>query len=130
MSDLSCIQALDAARADIAAKVAAWEAENGPVQTLPIRVGNAPVETFSINVPGKPKNMPSSSQALRAMDHARVTQRTAKKLEKVARIRELASTGMKIEEIAENSGLTPRYVMKAISEHGIARGRKASMESA
>lgn len=130
MIGLSDIKAKDEIRRAMAEQIAAYEAVNGPIETLPIRVGNAPVETFSINVPGKPKSMPSSSQALRAMDHARVTQRTAKKLEKVARIRELASTGMKIEEIAENSGLTPRYVMKAISEHGIARGRTTSMESA
>ena len=32
--------AQEAARQEIAAKVAAWEAENGPVETLPIRTGD------------------------------------------------------------------------------------------
>lgn len=121
MIDLSGIQAKDEIRRAMAEQIAAWEAENGPVQTLPIRIGDAPVETFSINVPGKPKVMPTSSQALRAKDHARVTLRTQKKMAKVQSIRELAVTGMRIADIAERLGFTAKYVQRIILEHAIKR---------
>lgn len=122
MIGLSDIQAKDEIRRTMAEQIAAWEAENGPVQTLPIRIGDAPVETFSINVPGKPKAMPASSQALRAKDHARVTLRTQKKMAKVESIRELAATGMKIADMAERLDMTAKYIMRIIHEHGLPRG--------
>lgn len=124
MIDLSGIQAKDEIRRTMAEQIAAWEAENGPVQTLPIRIGDAPVETFSINVPGKPKVMPTSSQALRAKDHSRVTMRTQKKMEKVQKIRELAMTGMRIADMSERLGFTAKYVQRIILEHGLPRSKE------
>ena len=122
MIDLSGIQAKDEIRRAMAKQIAAWEAENGPVQTLPIRIGDAPVETFSINIPGKPKAMPTSSQALRAKDHARVTLRTQKKMAKVESIRELAVTGMRIAEMSERLGFTAKYIQRILLEYGLPRG--------
>lgn len=128
MSDLSCIQALDAARTDIAAKTAAYEAQFGKVETLPIRIGDAPVEQFTIHNPEKPKPA-KQSRALRNADHKRVLLRTTRKMEKVNRIRELAATGITIEQIAERAGFTPpltaKYVMRQMLEHGIVRGTPA-----
>lgn len=122
MTDLSHTQALDTLRATIAAKTAAYEREFGPVQTLPIYVGDRPAPTFTVNVPGKPKRMPASSKALRAQDHKRVTLRTQKKMAKVKSIRELAVTGMRIADIAERLDMTAKYVQRIILEHGLPRG--------
>lgn len=129
MMELSGIQEKDEIRRTLAEQVAVYESKHGPVQTLPIRIGNAPVETFSINTPGKPKSMPSSSQALRAKDHSRVTLRTAKKLEKLAKVRELAAQGLTIAQMAERSGFSAKYCQRLILENGIARGRKTNMEA-
>lgn len=123
MTDLSQTQALDTLRATIAAKTAAYEREFGPVQTLPIYIGDRPAPTFTVNVPGKPKRMPASSKALRTQDHKRVTLRTTKKMEKVRRIAELAVTGMKIADMAERLDMTAKYIMRIIHEHGLPRGK-------
>ena len=108
-------------RATIAAKTAAYESEFGPVQTLPIYIGDRPAPSFTVTVPGKPKAH-QQSQKLRASDHKRVTLRTQKKMVKVASIRELAVTGMKIADMAERLDMTAKYVQRIILEHGLPRG--------
>lgn len=124
MIDLSGIQAKDEIRRVMAEQIAAWEAENGPVQTLPIRIGDAPVEQFTIHSPGKPK----PSRALRAKDHDRVTMRTAKKLGKLATVRELAAQGLTIAQMAERSGFSAKYCQRLILENGIVRGRLTDLK--
>lgn len=124
MIDLNNAQARDDYRINLAAQMAAFEERYGPVQTLPIRIGDQPVETFSINSPGKPK-AEKPSRSLRAQDHQRVTQRTQKKLENVRKVKALAITGMRIADIAEQSGLTAKYVQKLILEHGLKRSQEA-----
>lgn len=129
MTDLSSIQALDAARTDIAAKTAEYEARFGKVETLPIFVGDRPAPSFTVSVPGKPKAH-QQSQKLRKADHDRVTMRTAKKLGKLATVRELAAQGLTIAQMAERSGFSAKYCQRLILENGIVRGRQTSMESA
>lgn len=121
MVDLSGVHVREDARQKLAAQVAAFEAENGPVKTLPIRIGNSPIETFSINSPGKQKSMPSSSQSLRAKDHDRITIRKQKRNDNVEKVRELALTGITIEAIADQAGLSRKYVLRLIREHNIPR---------
>lgn len=123
----SYIQERDPLRSKLAEQMAAFEALNGKVQTLPIRIGNAPVETFSIVTPGKPKAS-HPSRALRSADHKRVTMRTQKKMEKISKVRELAATGIKISDIAEKAGLTTKYVHRLILDHRIVRGPQTAME--
>lgn len=125
MTDLSRTQSLDTLRATIAAKTAAYESEFGPVQTLPIYIGDRPAPSFTITAPGKPKAH-QQSQKLRAADHKRVTLRTQKKMAKVQKIRELAVTGMKIADMAERLDMTAKYVQRIILEHGLPRGRDAA----
>lgn len=125
MTDLSHTQSLDTLRATIAAKTAAYESEFGPVQTLPIYIGDRPAPSFTITAPGKPKAH-QQSQKLRAADHKRVTLRTQKKMAKVQKIRELAVTGMKIADMAERLDMTAKYVQRIILEHGLPRGRDAA----
>jgi AraC-like DNA-binding protein len=127
MIDLNNVQARDDYRINLAAQMAAFEERYGKVQTLPIRIGDAPVETFSINSPGKPK-AEKPSRSLRAQDHQRVTQRTQRKMDNVRAIRELAGKGLKIADMAEQSGLTAKYVQKILNEHGIKRGPQTNME--
>lgn len=122
MTDLSHTQSLDTARATIAAKTAAYEAEFGPIETLPIYIGERPRPSFTVTVPGKPKAH-QQSRELRQADHKRVTLRTQKKMAKVASIRELAITGMKIADMAERLDMTTKYIMRIILEHGLPRGR-------
>ena len=124
MSDLSAMQALDAARADIATKTAAWEAANGPVETLPIYSGDRPQPSFTVTVPGKPVAH-QQSKDLRKADHDRVTMRTQKKMAKVQQIRELAVTGMRIIDMAERLGMTAKYIQRILLEHGLPRGPSA-----
>ena len=124
MTDLPQIQALDTLRATIAAKTAAYESEFGPVQTLPIYIGDRPAPSFTVTVPGKPKAH-QQSQKLRAADHKRVTLRTQKKMVKVASIRELAVTGMKIADMAERLDMTAKYIMRIIHEYGLPRSQAA-----
>lgn len=128
MTDLSCIQSLDPMRAEIAAKTAEYEERFGKVETLPIFVGDRPTPSFTVTVPGKPKAH-QQSQKLRKADHDRVTMRTAKKLEKLARVRELAAQGLTIAEMAEQSGFSAKYCQRLILENGIVRGRKTNMEA-
>lgn len=122
MINSTSTQIREAVRASLAEQMAAYEQQYGEIQTLPIRVGDAPIETFSINVPGKPKAA-KPSRDLRSQDFRRVTTRTQKKLENVRKVRELAATGMRIADMAEQTGLTAKYIMKLINEHGLPRSK-------
>lgn len=128
MIGLSDIQAKDEIRRTMAEQIAAWEAENGPVQTLPIFVGDRPQPSFTVTVPGKPVAH-QQSQKMRKADHDRVTMRTAKKLEKLAKVRDLAAKGLTIAQMAEQSGFTAKYCQRLILENGIVRGRQTDLEA-
>lgn len=128
MFELSHIQERDPFREKLAEAMAEFERVNGPIQTLPIRIGEAPVEQFTIHSPGKPKSLPSSSQALRAKDHDRITVRQKKMMANIAKVRELAAQGLTIEEMAEQSGFSRKYVMRLMREHNIVRKPRMDLE--
>ena len=132
MTDSTSIQLRDSARDQLAAQMAAYEAEHGPVQTLPIFVGERPKEIFTIHIPGKPKSMPASSQKLRQLDHKRSAMNVARKAKSDARvevIRSMAASGATIAQMADATGIAPRSVMRLMRDNGIKRGPKMSMEA-
>lgn len=127
MVDLSGVHVREDARQALAEQMAAFERENGPVETLPIRIGDCPVEQFTIHSPGKPK-AEKPSRTLRAKDHDRITIRKTKMMANIAKVRELAGKGLTIEEISDQSGLSRKYVLRLMREHNIVRGLRMDLE--
>lgn len=127
MFELSHIQERDPFREKLSEAMAEFERVNGPIQTLPIRIGEAPVEQFTIHSPGKPKASERGEQ-LRKVAHEKITMRARLKAEKIQNLRALAAKGMTIEEMAEQSSLSRRHLMKLMREHGIIRGPRMDLE--
>lgn len=132
MFDITSIQARDGLRQTLAAKMAAFEAECGPVQTLPIRIGDAPIPGFRIHCPDKPK------AALRVRVRKPASERKPRanmltKQQKIEAIRQLAAKGLRIEEIADQADFTPKltrsYVLNTLRAHSIPRGPKTNLEA-
>jgi len=115
MLDQYLIHANDQARAELAAMMAEFELANGKVKTLPIRIGDAPTQKFSIHVPGKPK-----PQVWAPDKHKTVKAAVMRKLEKVAQIRELAALGLDSGEIASSTGMRQKYVTDLAKQANIA----------
>ena len=131
MTDLSHTQSLDTARATIAAKTAAYEAEFGPVQTLPIFVGERPKQTFFIQVPGKPKSagryMPVARRKAPAERKPRPNMLA--KRAKLERLRELAALGYSIDRMVEATHYPRSWITRALwdPKNEIVRGQQARM---
>lgn len=110
--------------------MAAFEAENGPIETLPIFVGERPKQVFSINPPGKVK-AEKPSRALRRLDHARAIKNTArerKNQERVATVRRMSASGETIQAMADAVGITPTSIMRVMRDNNIPRGLKMNLE--
>lgn len=131
MHDITSIQARDGLRHTLAEKMAAFEAECGPITTLPIRIGDAPIPGFRIHCPDKPKAV---QRVKVARQPSKISKKVAAKQLKIAAIRELAAQGLSMADIADRADFTPklsvRYVMRAIYENGIPRGKQTNLEAA
>jgi len=113
---INTIAALDGLRAEIAAKVAAWEAENGPVETLPIRTGDK-VIPYVVSCPEK-----RAAQApRRRARNAGLGKGYAAKMMRannIKRVREAMRPGMSASELARQVGLTRPTVASILREIG------------
>ena len=102
----------DALRAEIAAKVAAYEAEFGPVQTLPIRTDDKRVP-YRISCPEKKQAaMTKGRDKLNAA-------RTAERQRNGERIEAMLKLGVSVKIICERTGLALRTVRRIIAEDGL-----------
>jgi len=132
MIDHAQIQARESLRHSLAAQMAAFEAHNGPIQTLPIRIGNEPIPVFRITDPHKPRAIPVVRVSKPAKERKPRTM-MALKQKKLAAIRELAGKGLTIEAIADQAPFTPKltrkYVLRIILEQGVKRGPKTDLEA-
>ena len=98
----------------LARLMAEYEQRHGPVQTAPIRIGDAPEYKFCVTPPGKPK--PEVPQRDRMPT---VRKAVIRKLEKTETIRNLASQGMDSSRIAAQTGMRQKYVADLAHQAGI-----------
>jgi hypothetical protein len=119
----SFIQALEPIRNELAAQMAEFEAQFGPVETAPIRIGCPPPPVFSINIPGKPK---PEAKTPRVPGPKKPRANMLAKVEKLAVVRDLLLKGLSFADVAERADFTPKlsvkYVQRMCYEHGLKRG--------
>ncbi len=102
----------EALRAEIAAKVAAYEAEFGPVQTLPIRTDDKRVP-YRISCPEK-------KEAAKAKARQKMIEpRSAERKRNGERIGAMLKIGVPVRIIAERIGIAERSVRRILAEDGI-----------
>lgn len=125
MIDQNNILTRDQHRLELAMLMAEYEKKAGPVRTLPIRIGDDPDPAWRIHCPDKPK---AGSKRAAAPREKKPT-RTEIKMQKVAVIKRLLATGMKLADVADQADFTPKltvnYVMKIMYAHGLKRGPDA-----
>jgi hypothetical protein len=123
------IQARDPIRSELAAQMAEFEAQFGKVETLPIRIGCAPIPGFTIHVPGKPR---PEAKPKRAPGPKKPRANMVIKQQKLAAIRELAGKGLSFADIADQADFTPKmtvkYIMRLVYDYGIKRGPSTNLE--
>lgn len=123
------IQVRDPIRAELAVQMAEFEAQFGPIETAPIRIGCPPAPVFSINTPGKPK---AEAKPRRVPGPKKPRANMIIKQKKLAAIRELAGKGLSFADIAERADFTPKmtvkYVMRLVYDYGIKRGPSTNLE--
>jgi hypothetical protein len=112
MIDQSAILQGDALRAEIAAKVAAYEAEFGSVQTLPIRADDKRVP-YRISCPEK-----KQAAMTKGRDKLNAT-RTAERQRNSERIGAMLKLGVSVKIICERTGLAMRTVRRIMAEDGL-----------
>lgn len=104
----------DSQREHLARLMAEFEQRNGPVQTAPIRIGDAPEYKFCVTPPGKPKpEVPHRDKV------PTVRKAVLRKLEKTETIRKLAAKGMDSSQIAAQTGMRQKYVADLAYQAGI-----------
>lgn len=104
----------DSRREHLAQLMAEFERRNGPVETAPIRIGDAPIYSFCVTPPGKPK--PELPQRDRMPT---VRKAVLRKREKTETIRKLAAQGMDSGQIAKQTGMRQKYVADLAYQAGI-----------
>lgn len=123
MLTINTVQAKNQDRTYLADAMARFEAQNGPVATMPILTGERPKQTFFIKVEGQPK--PKAPTKRKAASERKPRANMLAKLKKLEAIRALAITGISIDQICERIdpalGLTRKYVANAILNNGIKR---------
>lgn len=128
MIDQNNILTRDQHRLELAMLMAEYEKSAGPVQTLPIIFGDKRYPAWRIHCPDKPK---AGSKRAAAPREKKPT-RTEIKMQKVAVIKRLLLTGMRLEDVADQADFTPKltvsYVMKIMYAHGLKRGTDAQAE--
>lgn len=132
MLTINTIHAKDQQRTDIAEAMAAFEAANGPVATLPIYVGDRPKQTFFINVPGKPAFKEPVRKPRKTAAERKQRANILEKQKRLAAIAELAITGISIDEICQRIdpalGMSRRYIANAIWNHKLPRRPSTDLE--
>ena len=114
MIDKSAIAQGDALRAEIAAKMAAFEAENGPIETLPI-LKHDRRESFRITCPERKQRL--SDAAVKVRSRAKVNdERQQIHARNIERIQALANCQLNTKEIAKRTGLSVSTVSRLIRE--------------
>lgn len=99
-------------RAQIAAKVAVWEATNGPVQTLPIRTDDKRVP-YRISCPEKKQADKDKARSKLVEQRSRERQRISERISAMLKI------GVSPRIIAERIGIAERSVRRIMAEDGI-----------
>ena len=118
-------------RQSIAARMAEYEAKNGPVQTMPIQRGAHKEIPFSIT-PSNKQGRDQNARVLSDLANKRVTANTVKKrnsAKKIDKLREMAPKGAQIIDMCDATGLTPNVVMRYLREHNIQRGPQIDLEA-
>ena len=104
----------DSQREHLARLMAEFERRNGPVQTAPIRIGDAPEYKFCVTPPGKPEpEVPNRDKV------PTVRKAVLRKREKTEAIRKLADQGMDSSQIAAQTGMRQKYVADLAHQAGI-----------
>ena len=104
----------DSRRERPAQLMAEFERQNGPVETAPIRIGDAPEYKFCVTPPSKPKpEVPNRDKV------PTVRKAVLRKREKTATISKLAAQGMDSSQIAEQTGMRQKYVADLAYQAGI-----------
>jgi len=104
----------DSQREHLARLMAEFEQRNGPVQTAPIRIGDAPEYKFCVTPPGKPKPDVQNRDKVPT-----VRKDVLRKREKTETIRTLAAQGMDSRQIAAQTGMRQKYVADLAFQAGI-----------
>lgn len=104
----------DSQREQLARLMAEFEQRNGPVQTAPIRIGDAPEYKFCVTPPGKPKAEVPNRDRMPTVRKA-----VLRKREKTETIRTLAAKGMDSSQIAAQTGMRQKYVADLAYQAGI-----------
>lgn len=116
----SIIEARQTERAWLADAMAQYERSN-PVETLPIRLGEAPKQAFTIHVPGKPK-------AERVIKAEPIN--TARKNKRIAIVRDCLEKGMTLEATAKVAECSEQHVSRLIHDHKLRQpGQKTLREN-
>lgn len=118
-------------RNELAALLADFEKQNGPVQTLPIQTWVDKKLPFTIT-PANKQGRDENARVLRDLAAKRGTAKTVKKrnsAKKIDKLREMAPTGAKIIAMCDATGLTPNTVMRYLKEHNIQRGPNIDLEA-
>ena len=108
------IAIIDNQREQLARLMAEFERRNGPVQTAPIRIDDAPEYKFCVTPPGKPKPEVTYRDRMPTVRKAVIRKR-----EKTETIRTLADKGMDSSQIAERTGMRQKYVADLAHQAGI-----------
>lgn len=112
MSELAHIQLLDPLRHEIAERMAAFEAANGPIETLPIRVGDPERKDWLGHPDAVEQRKNKSLQSVgKSLAHQRAM--------KVKKIREELEAGGTPDSAAFKAGVTRQYAVRLIREHGM-----------
>ncbi|OLU31500.1 hypothetical protein BVH03_08485 [Pseudomonas sp. PA15(2017)] len=130
MIDAPNLQPRSQQSAELAALMATYERQHGPVQTLPIVTAGNKQLPFVITSPGKPKAKPS--RALRQRDHKHAELNTAKKrkaAERLEILHRMAPAGASINEMCDATGLSAKTVMDRLRDHRIKRGPKMDLSA-
>lgn len=104
----------DGHRENLARLMSEFERRHGPVQTAPIRIGDAPEYKFCVTPPGKPNPEVPQRDKVPAVRKAGLRKR-----EKTETIRTLAAKGMDSSQIAELTGMRQKYVADLAYQAGI-----------
>lgn len=116
MIDTSAIAQGDALRAEIAAKVAAWEAEHGPIETLPIRISDK-VLPYVVSCPEK-RAAQAPRRPVRSAGPGKGSGAKMIRANNIKRVREAMRPGMSASELARQVGLTRPTVASILREIG------------
>lgn len=125
MQDIISIQAREPMRTSLAEQMAAYEAEFGPVQTLPIRVGNVAAPVFSIAVPGKPK----PEQRSRKIAGPRKLRKSQEvQLAKIERVKAMVPQHKTVAEIAAAVDWSVGHTQKILAALGLKAATSVTIE--